>query len=106
MNNKWFKYTLLILFLIFLGLYFSSNVGIIDYEAKQKNALTEEKIKEFEEDVKNNKEIDLKNYVYRDDDKYDNNLSKATLKLSNTIGEVVKGTLDFLFDKMEDAMDR
>lgn len=94
----------LTVFLIFLALYYSSNAGLIDYQAKNKTVLTEEQIKLFEEDVKNNVEIDLKNYVEDKEEKYDNNISKTTLKLSNTIGDTVQGVLDFLFNKLENVM--
>ena len=103
-KNKTFNYILLILFLMFLGLYFSSNAGIIDYQAKHKNELTEEKIKEFEDDVKNNKEIDIKNYINTTDKKYDNVISDTTLKVSNKIGEVVDGTLKFLFSNLSNSI--
>lgn len=94
----------LTVFLIFLALYYSSNAGLIDYQARNKTVLTEEQIKLFEEDVKNNVEIDLKNYVEDKEEKYDNNISKTTLKLSNTIGGIVQNTLDFLFGKLEKVM--
>ena len=102
--NKYFKYTLIILFLLFIGLYFSANAGLIDYQAKYKKELTDKEIKQFEEDIKNNVNVDIKKYIDTNDEEYDNNLSKTTLKISNTIGKTIKGTLDFFFDKMEKAM--
>lgn len=104
MKNNFLRIMTLTVFLIFLALYYSSNAGLIDYQARNKMVLTEEQIKMFEEDVKNNVSIDLKKYVENKEEKYDNNISKTTLKLSNTIGEVVQGGLDFLFGKLESAM--
>lgn len=104
MQNNFVRIMALTVFLIFLALYYSSNAGLIDYQAKNKTVLTEEQIKLFEEDVKNNVEIDLKKYIDDKEEKYDNNISKTTLKLSNTIGETVQGALDFLFGKLESAM--
>lgn len=104
MENNFLRIMALTVFLIFIALYYSSNSGIIDYQARNKTVLTEEQIKMFEEDVKNNVEIDLKKYVEDKEEKYDNNISKTTLKVSNTIGETIQGALDFLFGKMEDAM--
>lgn len=104
MKNNFFRIMVLTVFLIFLALYYSSNAGLIDYQAKNKTSLTEEQIKMFEEDVKNNVQIDLKKYVDNKEDKYDNNISKTTLKLSNTIGETVEGILNFVFGKLENAM--
>ncbi len=104
MKNNFFRIMVLTVFLIFLALYYSSNAGLIDYQAKNKTSLTEEQIKMFEEDVKNNVQIDLKKYIDNKEDKYDNNISKTTLKLSNTIGETVEGILNFVFGKLENAM--
>lgn len=104
MKNNFIKIMALTIFLLFLALYYSSNSGLIDYQAKNKNLLTEEQIKQFEEDVKNNVQIDLKKYVDDNEEKYNNNISKATLKLSNMIGETIQGGLNFLFGRLEDAM--
>lgn len=104
MKNNFIRIMSLTVFLIFLALYYSSNAGLIDYQAKNKATLTEEQIKMFEEDVKNNVEIDLKKYIENTEEKYDNKISKTTLKLSNTIGETIKGALDFLFGKLENVM--
>lgn len=104
MKNNFFRIMTLTVFLIFLALYYSSNAGLIDYQAKNKTVLTEEQIKMFEEDVKNNVQIDLKKYVENKEEKYDNNISKTTLKLSNTIGETVQGVLNFMFGKLENVM--
>ena len=104
MKNNFFRIMAFTVFLIFLALYYSSNAGLIDYQAKNKTSLTEEQIKMFEEDVKNNVQIDLKKYIDNKEDKYDNNISKTTLKLSNTIGETVEVILNFVFGKLENAM--
>lgn len=104
MKNNFIRIMSLTVFLIFLALYYSSNAGLIDYQAKNKTELTEEQIKMFEEDVKNNVEIDLKKYIENTEEKYDNKISKTTLKLSNKIGETVQNALDFLFGKLENAM--
>lgn len=103
--NRLFKYTLLVLFLIFLGLYFGSNSGLIDYPAKHRTKMTEENIKKFEEDIKNNVNIDLNNYVDYKEKKYDNGVSKTMLKTSNFLGESVKTTLDFLFTNISKSLD-
>ena len=103
--NRLFKYTLLVLFLIFLGLYFGADIGIIDYPAKHRTKMTEENIKRFEEDVKNNVNIDLNNYVDYKEKKYDNGVSKTMLKTSNFLGESVKNTIDFFFKAISKSLD-
>lgn len=104
MQNNFLRIMLLTVFLIFLALYYSSNAGIIDYQARNRTALTEEQIKMFEDDVKNNVEIDIKKYLDDKEEKYDNNVSKTTLKLSNAIGKGVAKALDFMFGKLDKVM--
>lgn len=104
MNSKWFKITLLILFLMFLGLYISANAGLIDYQAKYKNMMTEKEIKQFEEDLKNNINIDIKDYVKRNNKNYSNNVSKTTYKISKNIGNIVKNMLNIIFSGVDKAI--
>lgn len=104
MKNNFLRIMSLTVFLIFLALYYSSNAGIIDYQARNRTALTEEQIKMFEDDVKNNVEIDIKKYLDDKEEKYDNNVSKTTLKLSNAIGKGVAKALDFMFGKLDKVM--
>ena len=103
MKNKLFNSIIIILFLLFLGLYSGASSGVIDYPAKHKTVLTNTKIKEFEQDLENNEKIDLKKYTYNNDNKYDNSVSKATLKVSNFIGNTVKSVLDVVFGTLENA---
>ena len=102
--GKIFKTILLVLFIMFIGLYFSSQAGLIDYQARNKTLMTEEAIKEFESDIKKGKNVDIKKYIEDSNRKYNNGLSKATLKVSNGIGKCVDGILKFFFKKVEKAM--
>ena len=101
--NKTFNKIFLILFLVFIVIYFSARVGLIDYQSKIKKELTDEQIIKFEEDIKKGEKIDLKEYV-KDDNRYDNTLSKITLKVSDTIGNVTKDIIGFMFKKIEKSM--
>ena len=104
MKNNIFKTTIILLFLLFLALYYSANTGLIDYQSKNKMELTEEQIKKFESDIKNNKEIDLEDYITDYEKGYDNNVSKTTMNISKTIGETIQGALDFLFKNIDKAV--
>ena len=103
MNHKVFNYILLILFLIFLALYYSANVGLVDYQSKYKKELTEEEIIKFEEDIKNGIDIDL-NVYRKDQSRYNNALSKATLKVSNGIGNVFQNIMNYFFKQIEKSV--
>lgn len=92
------------LLFLFFGLYAASRNGYIDYQARNQMVLTEEQIKQFEEDVKNERPIDIKNYIVKEEELYDNQLSRMSLKISNTIGHTIQDILDFVFGKLEGMM--
>lgn len=81
-------------FILFLLLYLMDDLGYYNIRAKNK-VLTEEKIKEFESDVKNGKSIDLKEYTV-DNTNYRNVYSNIGYNLSNCIDTVLnKGFKEF-----------
>lgn len=76
--------------IIFLGIYISLSSGNTNYKAYNQNKLTEEKIKQFEEDVKNGVNIDLENYIVTTDNISSNKISKAGTYLSEKITNITK----------------
>lgn len=91
MNEKkkknWFLNILGVLFIIYIALYLMDNLGYYNIAAKNK-IITEEKLQEFEADVKNGKEIDLKEYV-RDTTNYKNIYSNIGYSISMGIDNVL-----------------
>ena len=84
-----FKRILFFLFIIFLINYFSVSTGYYEKQITNKTILTEEKIKEFEQDVKNNEYVDIKDYVsdtYVDTSSVGSDLG---YKVSETINDFV-----------------
>lgn len=86
-KKNWFILFILILFFIYMGLYVMDNMGYYNIAAKNK-IITDEKLKEFESDVKNGKEIDIKNYV-RDTTNYKNAYSNLGYNMSIGIDNVL-----------------
>ncbi len=72
-----------ILFLFYFALYMMDNLGYYNIASKNK-ILTDEKIKEFENDVKNGNNIDIKNYI-EDNTNYRNVYSDIGYKISTGI---------------------
>lgn len=92
---------IIVLFLIFIFLYAMVKSGYYESKIAKKTLLTEQKIKEFEHDVKIGKEINIDNYYNEEEKDYSSIASKAgkqlTLKLSkslntffSTSGKVIK----------------
>jgi len=105
MKKDWARIIGMTLLFLFLGLYVASRNGYVDYQARNQMILTEEQIKKFEDDVKNQRPIDIENYVIREEELYDNQLSRNSLKLSNTIGRTVQNILNFVFGKLEGMLE-
>jgi ABC-type dipeptide/oligopeptide/nickel transport system permease component len=91
---KTFWITLSLLFAIFLTLYISQATGYYDYEQYKKTELTEEKIAQFEQDIKDGKEININNYMSSVQTDYNNKISSAGLKVSSTINKYVKSGIN------------
>lgn len=91
MNEKkkknWFLNILGVLFVIYIALYIMDSLGYYNIAAKNK-VITEEKLQEFEADVKSGKEIDLKEYV-RDTTNYKNTYSNIGYNISMGIDNVL-----------------
>ena len=85
-NNVFLK-VLSVLFLIYISLYMMDNLGYYNINTKNK-VLTEEAIKEFENDIKNGKSIDIKNYV-GDTTNYKNFYSNLGYNLSVGVDNIL-----------------
>lgn len=98
---KWatniFKFLFIIFLIIYITLYVSQKTGYYEFEQHQKVALTEEKIKQFEEDVSKGKDIDLEDYIDKTDKSYQNKTSQLGLTISQGIGNSVKAGVEGLF---------
>lgn len=96
-----FKYSFMILLFSFTTLYIASYNGYYDYTNNKKVILTNEKIKEFEQDILDGKEIDIKDYIV----KVENNDKRLGLKISLFIEEktnnLIKKTFKLLSKMIE-----
>lgn len=98
-NKTWviFKNTLILLFILFLINYFIANTGYYNKINNKKTIMTEEKIKEFESDIKNNEYIDIKKYTNEEEQDTSNIMSNLGYKTSETINDIVTNKLLKLF---------
>lgn len=89
-GKKIFRVTFTLFLTLFLVLYFTRGMGYFEYENHKKMTLTEEQIKTFEKDVAAGKDVDVKNYLPDTNSNFQNNISKAGLKLSTLAEDCVK----------------
>ena len=95
--NKISIIILFTLFISFLSIYLSAESGYYEFEQHNKMILTDEKIKEFEQDVKDRKEIDIKEYVVSNVPNYENNVSKLGSLISTYLEDFVQNGLEKIF---------
>lgn len=99
-KNKGLRLILVIILLIFISCYYVGNSGYYEYYLQEKTVLTNEKIKEFEEDIKNNKEVDIKDYLDNYDEDYTNKFTNLVYSVSNEGVEITRKIMKKIFKKL------
>ena len=98
--KKFVLILLSILFVIYLIIYFSSKTNYYEYSNYKKVSITNEKIEEFEKDINEGKNVNIKDYIKDESKDYSNNITKAGEFIGNNIlnisGEVVKISYNFI----------
>ena len=95
-KKNYFWLILSALFLVFVAYMVAYNSGYYEANISKKSRITEEKLQEFEQDVKEGKEIDVKDYVETDYIDYSSSVSKLGNKLASSIDNFMdSGLTDF-----------
>ena len=95
--NKIIKIILIVITIFFLSLYFS-NYSNNYYQTK--TYLTEEAIKKYEKDLKDNKNIISNNYLPKEKN-YNNKAAKLGVKVSNFIEKIINKSLRYIAQRLE-----
>ena len=101
---KIFKIFIIILIISFLVLFFAYSNGYSESMKRNKMNLTNEKIEEFENDVLSGENISINNYLTSDKD-YSTKTSKASLKVSSKLENIVDYSIKFIFRKLGDMVE-
>lgn len=96
MSKIFWKFFLGVL-IAFTAIYVSEATGYYEFEQHNKKVLTDEKIKQFEEDISNGKNIDINNYMVEDKTNYESKISKIGEKMSDEVEDIVVGGLNATF---------
>ena len=98
MKKHNFLLTLFILvFLLYLALFIAGKTGYYEKSVKDKTYLTNKKLKEFEKDISEGKNVDAKDYFPKEVD-YSNVFTKSANNISNKIGLVVNSKAKNVWD--------
>ena len=93
-----FWWILSIFFFIFLAYSLAYDSGYYEANVSKKSKITEEKLQEFEQDVKSGNNIDIKDYVENDYVDYSSSMSKVGSKLSTSIDSFLEQGLGDFFN--------
>lgn len=92
-KTNWFFRILTFFFVIYVFLFVLNKSGYYEKTVRDKALMTEEKIKEFENDVANNNVIDINSYLPETKD-YSNSFTKGANFLSDKIGNLLDNNVD------------
>ncbi len=96
--SKIFWKIFLALFIAFFALYVSEETGYYEFEQHKRVTLTQDRIKEFEQDIAEGKNVDIKDYMSDREINYQTKMSDAGLKLSEGIGKWAQDGLGAAFN--------
>ena len=99
-KNKNIEFIIILVIIIYIACYYVASSGYYEYHLQEKTVLTNEKIKEFEEDIKNNRNIDVKDYLTYEEKDYTNKLTNLVYNISNQGNKLTKKCLKALFKKL------
>lgn len=88
-KNCFFVIIIILLFVAFISLYFSQINGYYEFQEYNKKTLTEEAMKQFEEDIKEGKDINVEEYLKTNYIDYSNNVSNVGLKTGNFLEKIM-----------------
>ena len=89
-KDKIFKLIIGILFITYIICFIISESGYYEYKMQERTILTNEQIKKFEEDVKNNINVDINDYTIPEYIDYTNKFTKGVNSTSNLIKKYFK----------------
>ena len=104
-KRKIYKMIFLLCFISYLTFYIAGQTGYYEYNARKKMTFTKEQIEQFEQDVKEGKNIDMQEYLKNTDKNYQNKISKATLSLSENISKITRKGINTIFTKIGNAIE-
>ncbi len=101
--KKGIKVFLIMIILLYLGLYFTYKNGYYEQRNQERKVLTEEMIQEYEEDLKNGVDVTNKEYVVVRPN-YGNIYTNETLKISKKIEKGFDQIIKYFFNKLSKSI--
>ncbi len=99
--DNFLKTTVILLFIIFIVIFISEESGYYEYKNSERKEFTEEKIKQFEKDVANGKNVNINDYLESKSKDYSNKITKVGDDISSFIFNSVNTMLKESFKLLE-----
>ncbi len=96
-SKKLIKFIIISIIFIFAVVLVAEETGYYESKIAKTKTLTEEQIKQFEEDIKNGKDIDVKDYLKESNIDYSNKLTKNVYKTSLELEKVFDKIIKVIF---------
>lgn len=96
-KSKWLKYIINLTLIIYSFIFFMVNLGYYEYAYYKKKVLTEEQIEKFEKDVLEGKELDINEYLSKDDE-FIVKKKRLPLKISELIVSMTSKGINIVFN--------
>ena len=93
-KGSWILKALGILFIVYISLTIAISTGYYEAKLSEKTTITDEKMKQFEEDIRNGLDVDIKDYVTDIKEDYSNQTTKAGVMFSSAIETVMSKGID------------
>lgn len=87
-----------LLFLVFISLYIALESGYYEAKISKKTQMTDESIKQFEEDIKNGKPIDISSYTFKESKDYSNNTTDVAIFIGDKFEKFMANGITEIFD--------
>ncbi len=104
LKNKYLKFLIIIILIIYISSYYVANSGFYEYHKQIETVIINEKIKEFENDIKEGNIIDNKKYLESPID-YTNRISNTLYNISNNGTKITRKLIKYLFKKVSYLME-
>lgn len=104
MKNKIFLIIFLGFFTFYIILLLAESQGYYKNRNEKAKTLTDEQIIEFEKDISEGKNVDVRKYVLYEDKDYSNNVSDDIYKISLKLESVFDGAVKIVFNGASKAV--
>ena len=97
-NGSWVLKLLGLLFILYLSLSVAIHSGYYEAKLSEKTTITKEAMEQFEEDIKNGKDVDIREYLTDKNQDYSNQTTRLGLLFSESVESFMTKGIDGMIE--------